>query len=219
MTTPLHPRSADYLERLRRDARALPSQARTDLIADIEAHLSEATDPSMSDAEVLTVLDQLGDPQEIVDAQMPAVHPDGRLGMHEWAAIVLLLLGGFVFGIGWIAGLILLWSSSAWRTLDKWIGTLVLPGGLAGGLFLLLVGLVDTGTPEKCRTITARAITIVNGKPTPTAGTALRSVCTGGAGGGVQILVILLLIVAVLAPIGTAIYLARRARRPSPIPA
>ena len=30
--------------------------------------------------------------------------------MHEWAAIILLLLGGFFVGIGWIVGLILLWK-------------------------------------------------------------------------------------------------------------
>jgi hypothetical protein len=50
----------------------------------------------------------------------------------EWAAIILLLLRGFIVGLGWVAGLVLLWSSRAWSTRDKWVGTLVVPGGLVG---------------------------------------------------------------------------------------
>ena len=58
--------------------------------------------------------------------------------MHEWAAIILLLFGGFVFGVGWLAGLILLWSSRNWNVKEKWLGTLVVPGGWATVWFVLL---------------------------------------------------------------------------------
>jgi hypothetical protein len=131
-TTTLHPLAADYLERLERAARRLPRGERRELVEEIGAHLAEATDADMSDAEALSVLDRLGDPEEIVDAQLPTApaRPDRR-GLQEWAAIFLLLFGGFAFGLGWILGLILLWSSSAWSARDKLIGTLIVPGGLA----------------------------------------------------------------------------------------
>jgi hypothetical protein len=43
--------------------------------------------------------------------------------LHEWSAIFLVLFGCLIGGIGWIAGLILLWSSNAWRTREKWLGS------------------------------------------------------------------------------------------------
>jgi HAAS len=98
-TTTLHPLAADYLERLERAARRLPRGERRDLVEEISAHLSEATNPDMSDAEALTVLDRLGDPEDIVEAQEPD-EPVGRRGTHEWATIFLLLLGGFLFVFG-----------------------------------------------------------------------------------------------------------------------
>ncbi len=196
-TTTLHPLAAAYLDRLRHAGRRLPRPVLRELVADIEAHLSETTNLGMSDAEVLTVLDRLGDPEEIIDAQQPRAAADTR-GAHEWAAIILLLFGGFIFGLGWLAGLILLWSSRAWTTRDKWIGTLVLPGGLAAGLY---IGLFANGSSQSCYS--------VNGGPQH---------CTGGLSTGRQILELAIFAVLVLPPIATAVYLARRAseQRPSP---
>lgn len=133
-TTTMHPLAADYLRDLEREARRLPRAERQELVEEIRAHLAEATDPIMTDAETLTVLDRLGQPRDIVKAERPdeGDRPDRR-GTHEWAAIILLLFGGFVFVAGWIAGLILLWSSRAWNTRDKLIGTFVVPGGACGG--------------------------------------------------------------------------------------
>ena len=99
----------------------------------------------MSDAQALTVLDKLGEPEAIIAAETPL--PDefrNRRGTREWAAIILLLLGGFILGVGWFAGLILLWTSRAWTTREKWIGTLVIPGGLATSV---VVGLIAIGAP------------------------------------------------------------------------
>jgi hypothetical protein len=146
-TDTLHPLAAEYLERLRRAGRGLPPGRRRELLAEIEGHLSEAIDPSASDAQALTVLDKLGEPEAIIAAETPDPEelPAGR-GTKEWAAIILLLLGGFIFGLGWVAGLVLLWNSRAWTTRDKWIGTLVVPGGLATGAF---VGRFLLGAPTK----------------------------------------------------------------------
>lgn len=191
-TTTMHPLAADYLDRLEHAARRLPRGERRELVEDIAAHLAEATDAGMSDAEALTVLDRLGDPEDIVDAQLPEEpYRSDRRGLHEWAAIFLLPFGGFAFGIGWILGLILLWSSRAWNTRDKLIGTLIVPGGLASILpLLVLVGSVQT-----CSSF--------NGGPPQ---------CTGGPSTIHQILSIALLIFLILGPICTSVYLARRAR-------
>lgn len=219
MTEPLHPLAAEYLQRLRHDARPLPRETRRELLADIEAHLSEATWPGMADAEVLTVLDRLGDPEEIVAAQSPPPRARSAGGIHEWSAIVLLLFGGFVFGIGWFVGLILLWSSSAWRTVDKWIGTLVLPGGLAGAVYVFLIASVVGGTAHACPSSRLQAISVnaAHQVSAPVHTSAL--LCSPGTGTAVDILWIVLLAVALVTPILTAIYLARRLRKAAPVAA
>ncbi len=198
-TDTLHPLAAEYLKRLRRAGRGLPPGRLRELLAEIEGHLSEAIDPSASDAQALTVLDRLGEPEAIIAAETP--DPDGlpdRRGTREWAAIMLLLFGGFIFGFGWFAGLVLLWSSRAWTTRDKWIGTLVVPGGLATSV---VIGLILLGTPTKtlCRTIVG-----VEQHCTTTPATSIAP----------PILGIVVVAVLVLAPIATAVYLARRAAKP-----
>ncbi len=195
-TDTLHPLAADYLQRLRRAGRGLPPGRRRELLAEIEAHLSEAIGPSASDAQALTVIDKLGEPEAIIAAETPPPdEPPARRGTKEWAAIILRVLGGFIFGVGWVAGLVLLWSSRAWTTREKWIGTLIVPGGLATSA---LVGgfLLGTPTETRCRGI---------------AGGALR--CTSAPGPSVvsPVLGVAVLALLVLAPIATSIYLARRA--------
>jgi hypothetical protein len=191
-TTTLHPLAADYLGRLERAAKRLPRGERRELVEEITAHLSEATDPDMSNAEALTVLDRLGDPEEIVEAQQP-YEREGRHRprLQEWAAILLLLFGGFIFFVGWIAGAVLLWSSRAWNRRDKLIGTLIVPGGLATALPVALL----TGTKQKC--------TSFNG--------GLQR-CTPGPSALHSIIATALFASCVLGPIFTAVYLARRAR-------
>jgi hypothetical protein len=64
--------------------------------------------------------------------------------------VILLPLGGFAFGVGWLVGLILLWSSRLWTTRDKLIGTLIIPGGLAASLVALLTLGLLAGTSYSC---------------------------------------------------------------------
>jgi hypothetical protein len=138
-TDTLHPLAADYLERLRRAGRRVPPGRLRELLAEIEGHLSEAIGPSASDAQARAILEKLGEPEAIIAAEMPPADelPDGR-GTKDWATIILLLVGGFILGVGWVAGLVLLWSSRAWTTREKWIGTLVFPGGLATSVLVVL---------------------------------------------------------------------------------
>lgn len=198
-TDTLHPLAAEYLKRLRRAGRGLSSGRLSELLAEIEGHLSEAIDSRASDAQALTVLAKLGEPEAIIAAETS--DPDElppRRGTREWAAILLLLLGGFIFAVGWVAGLVLLWNSRAWTTRLKWIGTLVIPGGLATSA---LVGRFLLGTPTETR---CRGI----------AGVALH--CTSAPGPSVvsPVLGVAVLALLVLAPIATSVYLARRAAEP-----
>jgi hypothetical protein len=51
--------------------------------------------------------------------------------------VLLLTVGAFIAPvIGWLVGVVLLWSSAGWRTLDKMLGTVV--GPLAVGIPLVL---------------------------------------------------------------------------------
>lgn len=195
-TDTLHPLAAQYLQRLRRAGRRLPPARLGELLADIEAHLSEAIDPSASDAHAQTVLDRLGEPEAIIAAETPPRDEfQDRPGPRKWTAIVLLLFGGFVIGVGWLAGLILLWTSRAWTTRDKWIGTLVIPGGLATGM---LIGLIAIGVPRKklCRALASGLQHCTN---------------AGGQSAASHTLGVAAFALLVLAPIATSVYLARRA--------
>ncbi len=208
----MHPLAEDYLRRLREAGRPLPPDRLRELLTEIEGHLSEAIPADASDHEALEALERLGPPGDIVEAEEPAAQdPTDRRSWREWAAVILLPLGGFAFGIGWLVGLILLWSSRLWTTRDKLIGTLVVPGGLATALFVLV--LVGTSETNACTGFAAP----VN----PSTGAAIgRSMihCTGSSGPGVATTVLQIAVVVffVLGPIVSAVYLARRAGGGSP---
>jgi hypothetical protein len=137
----------------------------------------------------------------------PAGYP-GRtgLGAMEVIAIVLLLIGGFLAGIGWIVGVILLWLSPRWRLSDKLLGTLVWPGGLAGVLVGLGLGAV---VPVS---VSGGACSGSDGP-----GQAATSNCVSSPGGLPGWLTVTLVLLAVVisagAPIVVTVRLVRQARR------
>ena len=192
----------DYLARLDAAASVLPKSERRELRAEIEAHLRDALADDDGDAALREALDRLGDPREIVAEQLrssasPPAPTQRRVGAQQWSAIVLLLAGGFLVGVGWILGLVLLWSSRAWSVREKLVGTLFVPGGLATVFFLALrVG------GETCGSGVVRS----NGVS--------RSVerCTGATTVAERVLALALLAFLLVAPVGTAIFLAVRAR-------
>jgi uncharacterized membrane protein len=194
----MHPLATEWLDHLRAAAARLPASERAELVSELEAHLVESIPPGASEAQVRAALDRLGDPEAIVAEAAGA--PEGlrsRRGTQEWAAIILLLVGGFLFLIGWIVGLVLLWSSKAWTLRDKLIGTLVLPGGLLGSYVFFAFGALSA----------AQVCTQVGNQP---------EACKGGHSTGVNLLLLAGLIASVVLPVLTAIYLARRADRPRP---
>ena len=205
-TTAMHPLAADYLRRLREAGRGLPAGRLEDLHAEIESHLAEAIPAGASDADARSVIERLGPPEDIVEAEQPEPPPSARdpRTWREWAAVVLLPLGGFAFGIGWIAGVILLWSSRAWPTRDKLIGTLVVPGGIAA-LFPVLL-LVGAAAKTRCRTYTHTAAGAF--------GPSLqRCVQVGRTAPSHVVLTVVLLAIVIAGPIAVAIHLARSAGR------
>jgi hypothetical protein len=129
----------DYLRELERAARSLPRARRADLISEIRAHLREALPAGASAADIRTALDRLGDPDEIIAAEV-GLAPRPIVRGRDWAAVFLLLLGGIVLPLlGWVAGAVLLWASSAWSVRQKVAGTFLLPGGLLPAVLGLLI--------------------------------------------------------------------------------
>jgi uncharacterized membrane protein len=141
----------DYLQRVRTAGRQLPRDCRDELVAQLEEHLRDAAPDGSSRADVQAALDRLGEPDTIVAEEsrrlgIPTAHTGGR----EWAAIVLLLVGGVILpGLGWLVGAYLLWTSRVWSIREKLLGTLVLPGGWIAVAVAALAGAttqVCTGT-------------------------------------------------------------------------
>lgn len=185
--------AAGYLKRLRRAARPLPRARRTELLDQIATHIAEARTAGAVPLQV--VLDELGDPAEIAAAAGAGQRAD-RLGWHETAAVILLLAGGFIFVVGWLAGLVLLWSSPRWSWPDKLLATLVWPGGYAG---VALYGLLATesGQSQVCEGPSGGPVT-----------------CTSTGGGGLPAWAgIALIVIALGAPAAVAIRLAVSGRR------
>jgi hypothetical protein len=63
----------------------------------------------------------------------------------EWSTIVLLMLGAFFVGIGWVVGVYALWRSKVWTVPEKLVGTLLWPGGLVTGGFFGVIALQGGG--------------------------------------------------------------------------
>jgi hypothetical protein len=198
----LHPLAEDYLEQLQHAGRDLPPARLRELSADIEDYLSESIAPGASDREAQQALERLGSPSEIIEAEQPAADgPADRRSWREWAAVILLPLGGFVFGVGWLVGLVLLWTSRLWTTRDKLLGTLIVPGGIATVLVVLLL----TGTKRRCTDLLTHS-------STGTLATTVHCAPSAGPSTATTAWQIALLVFVILGPVITAIYLARRAR-------
>lgn len=125
----------DYLARLERASTDIPRVQRAELLQDIRDHIEESrtTLPDQSDAALLSMLDRIGDPAALAqdERERLGIQPTraSHAGILEIGALVLMLLF-------WLVGIVLLWASNAWNTRDKWIGTLLPPGGYFTVLFV-----------------------------------------------------------------------------------
>jgi uncharacterized membrane protein len=147
------PEVRDYLDRLRAAGRDLPPDRLDEVLDDVRAHVHEAVAAGVSAGEETTVaarntLERLGAPTDIIRAEAeqsgvgvrpppaPGAGPGAMVSYGEPLAIFLLMFGGFLFGVGWLVGVALLWISPTWRLREKLLGTFVWPLGYLGLLFL-----------------------------------------------------------------------------------
>jgi uncharacterized membrane protein len=133
----------DYLNRLHSELAGVPRARRNELIEEIAGHIAEAraTLEDEREAEIRTLLDRLGEPAEIAaEARERVGAQPVRRSWVDILALVMLLVGGLILPvIGWFIGVVLLWTSSAWTTGEKLVGTIFVPGGLALPLFFGVV--------------------------------------------------------------------------------
>jgi hypothetical protein len=150
----------DYMRSLKEELRSLPKAQRTEILEEISEHVEQSLgkNGSASEADARNVLDQLGDPAEIAsDARERFGIQASPFGTKEVLAIVLLPVGGFVFFVGWIVGVVLLWTSDAWTTREKLLGTLLPPGGLLLPFFLLPFFSLHTGEQTCVKQVTSQS--------------------------------------------------------------
>lgn len=128
-----------YLRDLRLELQALPRGRREELLSEIRQHIEESLGESPTRADVRNVLEDLGDPSEIASEEFGG---RGRIARRPWVEIVtipLLLIGGVVVPVvGWIVGLVLLWTSRFWTLGERLVGTLLLPWGLLPAVYVSL---------------------------------------------------------------------------------
>jgi HAAS domain-containing protein len=129
-----------YMRRLKRTLAGLPRAQRKEILAEIREHIDESLSQKQpeSEQEVRAMLAQIGDPDEIAsEARQRLEIPPAKFGWREIVALLLVPLGGLSpYAIGWFFGVILLWTSYAWTTREKLIGTLAPPFGLMPAIFL-----------------------------------------------------------------------------------
>lgn len=188
-----------YLGRLELELLDLPSPRRKEIVDEIRDHIAEERGglKDESDADLMNLLDRLGDPAEIAamarDGSPKPAPQSARAGAVEILALILT-------PIIWPAGVVLLWASSAWTTRQKLLGTLVIPGGIPLVFFVVPPLLLQSVT--------------VCGGGANNNGVVVENTCTGpdvwqyilGTG------LLVLSVAALVAPVVVGIYLATRLR-------
>lgn len=192
-----HPLVERYLNDLERALEDLPAGRRHDIVEDIRQHLQEAVGDASDEGTVREVLDRLGDPEAIAAEAREGLGAEQRRGgALEGVAIAALLVGGLIIPLaGWFIGVIALWISRVWTTRDKLIGTFLVPGGLALPMFLSAFAMSaghSCSMEVEMRTGVSRQVCAPDSVVSDVLGTVL-------------------LVALVVVPIGTAIYLGRRA--------
>ena len=128
-----------YMAHLDAALRGVEASRRQEILAEVHGHIQEGRtglDPDDA-ASVRTLLDRVGDPAAI--AAEAGAPPPGSRRWDAWAPW-LIIFGPVASGLGWIAGMLILWTSPTWNQRDKLIATFVPPAGLVA----LFFGLVAT---------------------------------------------------------------------------
>lgn len=134
------PRIVSYLTALRQALdRTAPNQTEG-VLAEINEHIVETVRDGQTgghEVDIESIIRSLGPVESIANAagsapyHSPEPTPRPRfLGTRLGAIVTVLALtfGGLILPVlGWIVGLVMLWSSPGWRRRDKLIGTIVSP--------------------------------------------------------------------------------------------
>jgi ABC-type transport system involved in cytochrome c biogenesis permease subunit len=126
-----------YLAQLDAALQGVDASRREEILAEVHEHIEEGRtglDPDDT-ASVRTLLDRVGDPAAI--AAEAGAPPPGSRRWDAWAPW-LIIFGPLASGLGWIAGMLILWTSPTWSQRDKLIATIVPLAGLAVLAFGLL---------------------------------------------------------------------------------
>jgi hypothetical protein len=129
-----------YLAQLDAALRGVEAPRRQEILADVHEHIEEertGLDPGDT-ASVRTLLDNVGDPAAIA-AEAGAPPPSSRR-WDAWAPW-LIIFGPIASGLGWIAGMLILWTSPTWSRRDQLIATFVPLAGLVALFFGLVAAL------------------------------------------------------------------------------
>ena len=129
-----------YLAQLDAALRGVDASRREEILAEVHGHIEEGRtglDPDDT-ASVRTLLDRVGDPAAIAaEAGAPSA------GSRRWDAWApwLIIFGPVASGLGWVAGVLILWTSPTWSRRDQLIATFVPPAGLVTLFFGLVAAL------------------------------------------------------------------------------
>ena len=129
-----------YLAQLDAALQGVDASRREEILAEVHGHIEEGRtglDPDDA-ASVRTLLDRVGDPAAI--AAEAGAPPPGSRRWDAWAPW-LIIFGSIASGLGWIAGVLILWTSPTWSRRDKLIATFVPPAGLVALFFGLVAAL------------------------------------------------------------------------------
>jgi hypothetical protein len=126
-----------YLAQLAAALRDVDASRREEILAEVHGHIEEGRtglDPGDA-ASVRTLLYKVGDPAAI--AAEAGAPPPGSRRWDAWAPW-LIIFGPVASGLGWIAGMLILWTSPTWSRRDQLIATIVPLAGLVALFFGLL---------------------------------------------------------------------------------
>jgi uncharacterized membrane protein len=214
------PRITTYLEALSRALYGLAEPSRSEVYDEIRQHIADQLAERGGDTNAVPeILDRLGDPNDIArEAGAGHAGPGGYPGaypgysmpprrsrVHEIFAVILLAIGGFVFVIGWVVGVVLLWTSDRFTRTDKIVGTVLVPGGFATGLLALVIGGFSTVSVQSCYPSSPSVVNGVAEKVTQH--------CTGGVSTTTSIIAIVVTLILLFGPLYTVIRLSRRVAR------
>jgi hypothetical protein len=129
-----------YLAQLDAALQGIDASRGEEILAQVRGHIERGRaglDPD-DVASVRTLLSRVGDPAAIA-AEAGALPPGSRRwdGWAPW----LIIFGPVASGLGWIAGVLILWTSPTWSRRDKLIATFVPPAGLVALFFGLVAAL------------------------------------------------------------------------------